>query len=316
MSLYVSIISVIAGLALVIYFSEQLVKGVVGTSLHFNISAFIISVIFVGFDPENLGVGAVASYESVSGIAAGSIIGAAMVAIALALGITALLAPLQFQNIPKRILLIPLFSVLLFASLVIDQTLGRLDGLILLLGYVLAVIYLIKLNRSGIKLEAGGEVAETLERDELPGKWSSAGLMIVSIVIIIGGSELLVNGSKKLLAAWNISDTVYGMTVLALLVSIEEIARELPAALKGKPDISIGNVFGSVMAFFLFNAGFIGIVKPVKLNAQVIEFYLPISVATIGFILVLLAVSHQIPRWAGIILIMIYIGFILGGYWL
>ncbi len=315
MSLYVSIISVIAGLSLVIYFSEQLVKGVVGTSLHFNVSAFIISVIFVGFDPENLGVGAVASHESVSGIAAGSIIGAAMVAIALALGITALLSPLQFQNIPKRILLIPLFSVLLFASLVVDQTLGRLDGMILLLGYGLAVIYLIKLNRSGIKLEAGGEVAETLERDELPGKRSSAGLMLVSLVAIIGGSEMLVNGSKKLLDALNISDTVYGMTVLALLVSIEEIARELPAALKGKPDISIGNVFGSIMAFFLFNAGFIGMVNPVKFSAQVIEFYLSISVATIGFILVLLAISHQIPRWAGVILIMIYIGFVLGGYW-
>ena len=69
----------IVGLAMVLSLAEQLVKGVVGTSLNFGISAFMISVIFIGFDPDNLSVGA-ASYEGVSGIAWGSIIGAAMVA--------------------------------------------------------------------------------------------------------------------------------------------------------------------------------------------------------------------------------------------
>jgi Ca2+/Na+ antiporter len=51
--------------------------------------------------------------------------------------------------------------------------------------------------------------------------------------------------------------------VLAFLVSIEELARELPAALKGKPEISYGNVSGSILAFFLFNAGIIALVHPV-----------------------------------------------------
>ena len=74
----------IVGLAMDLSLAEQLVKGVVGTSLNFGISAFMISVIFTGFDPDNLSVGAVASYEGVSGIARGSIIGAAMVAFAFA----------------------------------------------------------------------------------------------------------------------------------------------------------------------------------------------------------------------------------------
>ena len=110
----------IVGLAMVLSLAEQLVKGVVGTSLNFGISAFMISVIFIGFDPDNLSVGAVASYEGVSGIAWGSIIGAAMVAIAFAFGVSALFAPMRFEKVPTQILAVPIGAVLLLGILGFD----------------------------------------------------------------------------------------------------------------------------------------------------------------------------------------------------
>lgn len=299
---------------MVVFFSEQLVKGVVGVSVNFKVSAFLISVIFLGFDPENLGVGAVGSFESVGGIATGSIIGAAMVAMAFALGITALFAPLKFKDIVKRLLIVPLLSILLFGALVLDQHLSRWDGIILLAGYAVSVIYLIYLNRKGITIKAGGEVAETLEKEKLPGKWKSAGLMIVSLAAIIGGSEMIVSGSRVILDEFQLSDTVYGMTILAFLVSIEEIARELPAAMKGKPDVSIGNVIGSMLAFFLFNAGVIALVSPVDVSREAVQFFLPVSIGTILFILALLWFINKIPRWAGAVLVVVYILFVLFGY--
>lgn len=314
MSLFWAIVLTLAGIALVVFFSEQLVKGVVGVSVNFKISAFLISVIFLGFDPENLGVGAIGSYESVGGIASGSIIGAAMVAMALALGITALFSPLKFRNISKRLLAIPLLAMVLFGVLSFDRKLSRWDGIILLIGYALSVIYLIYLNRKGITLKAGGEVAEMLEKKNLPNKWKSTGIMIVSLVAIIGGSELLVSGSKVILKEFHLSDTVYGMTILAFLVSIEEIARELPAAIKGKPDISMGNVMGSVLAFFLFNAGIVALVNPVNMSPETVRFFMPVSLGTIIFILALLLISSKIPRWAGAVLIIVYIVFVLYGY--
>jgi cation:H+ antiporter len=85
MSLIVSVALFVVGLGLIFSFAEKLVKGAVGTSVSFGISTFLISVLFIGFDPENLAVGAVGSFEGVAGIALGSVIGAAMVAIALAL---------------------------------------------------------------------------------------------------------------------------------------------------------------------------------------------------------------------------------------
>lgn len=163
MNIFLSVLLFVAGLVLVIYFAEKLVEGAVGTSLGFGISAFLVSVIFIGFDPENLAVGAVGAFEGVAGIALGSVIGACMVAIAFAFGITALLVPLRFEEAPKQTLAVPILAVLLLGGLGLDRQLSRVDGAILLFGFVLSIGYLLWLSRRGLDIEATGEVAETLE---------------------------------------------------------------------------------------------------------------------------------------------------------
>jgi cation:H+ antiporter len=132
---------------MVLTLAEQLVKGVVGTFLNFGISAFMISVIFIGFDPDNLSVGTVASYEGISGIAWGSIVGAAMVATAFAFGVSALFAPMKFEKVPKQILAVPIGAVLLLGILGSDGQLSRIDGIILLGAFVLSLIWLLRLSR-------------------------------------------------------------------------------------------------------------------------------------------------------------------------
>ena len=313
MNTIVSIGLFVVGLGLVIYFAEKLVKGAVGTSLGFGVSTFLISVIFIGFDPENLAVGAVGSFEGIAGIALGSIIGAAMVAIALAFGITALFAPMSFEQVPKQILTVPILAVLLLGILSFDGQLSRIDGAVLLLGFVLSVIYLLRLSKRGFDIKPTGEVAETLEEAEELSKWKSFGLLLLSLAAIIIGSEMLVAGSETIIVRLGLSDTVFGMTILAFLVSIEELARELPAAMKGRPEISFGNVVGSILAFFLFNAGIIALVSPVTVGTQVLRFYLPLCFGTV-IVVSLFMMTKKIPRWAGGILVLLYLIFIAGGY--
>jgi cation:H+ antiporter len=313
MSLLLSLTLFVGGLALVIFFAEKLVKGVVGTSAGFGVSAFVLSVVFIGFDPENLAVGAVGSYEQISGIALGSIIGAAMAAIAFAFGVTALVAPRTFERVPRSILAIPLAAVLLFAVLAWDGTLSRLDGAILLVGFVLAVLILLWLSRRGIDIRPTGEVAETLEEAGSLSRWKSLALMLLSLLAIIVGSELLVEGSRTLIAWLGLSDTLFGMTVLAFLVSVEEISRELPAALKGRSDISYGNVAGSLLAFFRFNAGIVALVRPVPVEPSVLRFFLPVCGLTVLAITPVM-LTGQVPRWAGAILVLMYLLFVFGGY--
>ena len=308
-----SILLFILGIALVLYFAEKLVKGTVGISLGFGISTFIISVIFIGFDPENLAVGAVGSYEGASGIALGSIIGAAMVAIALAFGLTALIAPMKFEKAPKQILIIPVLAVLLLGLLGLDGQLSRIDGAVLLLGFVLSIIYLIRLSKKGLDIQPTGEVAETLEDAGKLNKWKSLGIFILSLAGVVLGSELLVRSSQSIIAKMGLSDTVFGMTILAFLISIEELARELPAAIKGRPEISYGNVIGSILAFFLFNAGIIALVKPITVDVETLKYYLPICLVTTLIVSIFMS-TKKVSRLAGAVLVLLYVAFAAVGF--
>jgi cation:H+ antiporter len=303
------------GLGLIIFFAEQLVKGVVGTSMGFGLSTFLLSVIFIGFDPDNLAVGTVASAEGVAGIALGSILGGAMVAVALAFGISALVAPMVFAQVPPQVLAVQMLSVVLFAGLVMDGQLSRVDGGMLLVGFGLAVLYLVRLGRRGLDITPSGEVGHRLQKGNIPGKWPSLGLFILSLVAIVVGSELLVSGAQTLLKRFEIADLPFGMTILAFLVSIEELERELPAARQGRPDISFGNVLGSILAFFLCNAGIIALVQPVPVDHVVLTFYLPLAFITIaivsGFMLM-----KRVPRWAGGLFILLYAVFVVGGWFM
>lgn len=311
--MWVSIGLVVVGLVLVVFFSEQLVKGSVGFARGFGLSTFLVSVIFLGFDPENLAVGAVGSVEDAGGIALGTILGSAMVAIALALGVAAVLAPMRFDQVPRRVLAVPIVAVLLLVAFALDGTLSRVDGAVLTVGYGVAVAYLIWLSRRGMAIEASGEVAKEMVKAERLGKGKSAAILVGSIAMVIVASELLITGATDLIERFGLSQTVVGMTVVALAISIEELARTVPAALRGHGEISIGNVLGSVLAFFLFNAGVIALASPVPITSPSLNFYLPLAAGTVVLISALL-LMRRLPRWAGALLIVVYLVFAVGGY--
>jgi cation:H+ antiporter len=313
MNIPVSVLLFVLGLFVVIYSAEKLVKGVVSTSIRFGISTFLISVIFIGFDPENLAVGATGSAEGLSGIALGSIIGAAMVAIGLAFGVTALVVPMKFEQVPKRILIVTILAVVLLGGLALDGELSRIDGAILLAGFVVSISYLVRLTKSGLDIKPVGEVAETIGEIDKISKRKSVIILLLSLIGIIIGSQALVTASETIIGNLGLSDTVFGMTILAFLVSIEELARELPAARKGRPEISFGNVTGSILAFFLMNAGIIALVRPIAVDSQTLRFYLPVCLGTVVTIS-LFMMTKRISRWAGGILIALYAIFIVGGY--
>lgn len=307
-----TVVQFIGGLAVVIYFAEKLVDGTVGTARGFGLSAFLISVVFIGFDPENLFVGASGAYEGVAGIALGAVVGAAMVAVALALGITALLAPMEFESAPPPILAVQVLAILLFGGLALDGRLTRVDGGVLLLGYVAAVGYLLWLGKRGVDVLPGEDVEAETEA-EIESRWKAIGLLGISLVAIVLGSELLVMSSETVIETLGFTETFFGFIILSLLVSIEELARELPAALRGRPEIAFGNVIGSIMAFFLFNAGLIALVSPVPVSSEVLRFYLPVAVATV-FVISGFMIRQRIGRWAGGTLVLLYLVFAVGGY--
>jgi cation:H+ antiporter len=312
------------GLVLVVASAEGLVESTAVLSRRAGVSGFLLSVVLLGFDAENLAVGTAASADQAAGLALGTIVGAAMVALALALGITALIAPLSFQRVPRRVLGLPVGASLLLLALAADGQLSRFDGALLFASYLGALAALVRWERAGIRVVPrgvvpGGVVPGDADDDASASgaasgsepTWTAAlgaGLAVVGVVV---GSELLLRGARPLIAALGWTDTLFGMTVLALLVSVEEVARELPAALKGRPDISIGNVVGSALAFFGCNAGLIALARPVPVADITRWFYLPVCAGTVVLTAVLLA-TRRVPRWGGVLLLLTYALFAVG----
>ncbi len=303
----------VLGLAVMIYSAEKLVKGVVGVSLGFGIPAFLVTAIFVGFDPENLAAGAAGAFEGLHGIAIGSVLGAIMVPIALAFGITALVARLKFKEVSKPILLTPVIAAVFLYVLSIDGILSRGDGILLIAAFVATVAYLLKASKKGLDIKPEGELEESLEEAVELSKQKSALIFVLSLAGIAIGSQMLVSGAKPIIQMLGISDTVFGMTILAFLVSVEELARQLPAAMKGRADISYGNMLGSIFHFLLLNAGIIALVNPIQISPIVLTFYFPVVLVTIMFTSLIMA-GKEVPKWAGIALILLYALFVIRGY--
>lgn len=297
---------------MILFSAERLVRAAIHTSIGFGVSPFLVSVIFIGFDPENLAVGAMASLESRPGIALGSIIGSSMVAIGMAFGLTAVMVPMRFERVPTPTLAVPIAAMLLFGLVAWDGQLARPDGVVLLVSFGLSILCLVWLSKKGLDIRPTGEVAEALEHREATDKWRAISLLLLSLTLLVVGSEMVVKGGTAIISWMGLSETVFGMTILALLISIEELARELPAALKGRPDISFGNVAGSILAFFLCNAGIIAIVRPVMVDDRVLHFYLPMCLVTM-VVISMVMMTKQVSRWAGGVLLILYGIFAFGG---
>ncbi|MGH7564158.1 MAG: sodium:calcium antiporter [Gemmatimonadota bacterium] len=120
-------------------------------------------------------------------------------------------------------------------------------------------------------------------------------------------------GATDLIRRTGLSQTVVGMTAIALAISAEELARELPAAIKGRPEIAFGNVVGSILAFFLFNAGAIALVGPLEVGPETSRFYLPLAAGT-AVLVCALALRGGFSRWTGALLVLVYAVFVAGGY--
>jgi len=181
------------GLLLVVASAEWLVESTVGLSHSLGLTAFLISVVFIGFDPENLAVGAVASADQAAGIALGTIVGAAMVALALAFGVTAVVVSLEIERVPRRILLLPVGGVFLVSGLAMDGLLSRLDGALLFGAYAGAVVLLLYWERRGVHV-APTEAVEDEVDEEAPS--TLCGVLRISYSVFRVGTFALIRNTK------------------------------------------------------------------------------------------------------------------------
>ena len=270
-NLLLSVMAIIIGFGLLVWGAERFVHGAAAIANNFGVPPLIIGLTVVGIGtsaPEIL-ISIIAAYQGNPALAVGNALGSNIANIALVLGITAIVIPLTVKSETLRREYPIMFIVMLVALLlVIDEHLGRIDGLILISGLFIMLYWMIqtgkKQKRDPMEKEFEDEIPEISTPKAI--LWFTIGL-----VLLIISSRGLVWGSVNIAKAAGISDLVIGLTIVAIGTSLPELAASIVSALKNQADIAIGNIIGSNMFNLLVVFGIPGLMSPHIIDPAILE---------------------------------------------
>lgn len=308
-----SVIAVILGFAIVIKGADWFVQGAGATARNLGVSPLVIGLTIVGLGtsaPEML-ISAIATLDGNGGLAVGNALGSNITNIALVLGITALVVPLVVRSETLRREYPVMFLIMLVSLvLVADGELGRLDGLILIIGMVLMLWWMVLLGK-----RKDHDPLEAEYASEIPTMTTPRALLwlVIGLVLLLASSRALVWGAVNIAHFFGVSDLIIGLTIVAIGTSLPELAASLMGALRQEPDIAIGNVIGSNMFNLLVVLGIPGLLGPLQLEPEVLSRDFPVM---IGLSIALFVMAYglqgdgRINRLEGGLLLLAYIAYL------
>ncbi len=291
----------VLGAALAIFATERLLEGLVGVALLLGLSTFVVGALLSGLEAENIAVGLAASHGNAPALALGSVFGGATFLVCVALGLGGMIAPLHVR-LPRSFLLLAAAAPLLVGLALVGETTARLAGAALLLAFAGAMAYLVVASRRQ-PLMASEEVEEA--QKEKHGPLSAIGLTIGGLIAVGIGGELITDGAKRLVAHLAIPALVMGMVVAPAVIELEEVVRQAVPAREGHPEVSAGNLLGTLLYFTLCNLGLIALIAPVHVPALVRTLDWPFLVAATWLALFFLW-RGRVARFEGAVLLAAY----------
>jgi cation:H+ antiporter len=300
----------VLGLIILAGGAELFIRGAVRVARRLGVSPFVIGLTLVGFGtsaPE-LVVNLSAVLSDAPGLAIGNIVGANIANVGLILGLAAVISPLTAQ---MRLLKAEVPAVIA-ASLALwimaaNGVIDRIDGAILLGGFVAMVVYVARTARREAPevQEEFGHLADRAKRT-----WVSVLMVLVGIAGLGFGADLMVDAAVEVAEGWGVSKEVIGLTVVAVGTTLPELASTLAAAYRGEGDIALGNVVGSNLFNLLLILGTMAQVSPLRVDESLRLFDLPVMVGFAVVLLIVMATGLRVHRWEGVVLVLAYIGFI------
>ena len=309
-----NILLVIAGLVLLIWGADRFVHGAAAAARNLGVAPLLIGLTVVAFAtsaPEIL-VSVVAALQGKPGLAFGNAIGSNIFNIGLVLGLTAMIRPILLESATLRREMPALLAVsLLTVSLFLDSFLSRIDGVVLLTGLVIVMVWLARL---GLRSATNDPIARDYDA-EIPVDVSMT-MAVVWLIVGLGtlliGAELLVDGAVGIARMLQISDVVIGIIIVAFGTSLPELAVSLASALKGEYGLAIGNIVGSNIFNLLAVIGIAAAIEPASLPPSVLSLHIFVMVA---FTLVLFAMTYdydgkaQLSRLEGLALFLAFLAY-------
>jgi len=326
MEMLLNSLAILGGFLLLIWSADRFVMGASGIALNLGVSPLVIGLTIVGFGtsaPEMIVSGS-AAYQGTPNLAVGNALGSNITNIALVLGITALVTPLMVDSkILKREYPIMFIIMMVAWGLLWDGELSLSDGYILISGMFALMIFITLMGlREKKQLNTNDpldeEFSEEIPRD-MPTSMAFLWLFI-GLAILLLSSQMLIWGAVNIAHAFQVSELVIGLTIVAIGTSLPELAASITSALKGEHEIAIGNIIGSNMFNLLGVLGIPGIMtgalfdSSIELDPSVLSRDYPVMML-LSVMLFVFAYGFKgkgrLNRYEGGILLMCYLGYML-----
>lgn len=302
----------ILGFVLLIKGADLLVDGSASLAKKYNISNIVIGLTIVAFGtstPELI-VSLIASMNGNTEIAIGNVVGSNIVNIFFILGVSATIYPLAtksntiWKEIPMSLLAALLLWVMANDQLIDGDNssmLSRIDGIVFLAFFIIFIYYTV-----GIAKSDTDDSPEIEIQNITPGK--SFLFIVLGLAGLIIGGKWIVDGAVALAKNMGLSESLIGLTIVAVGTSLPELAASAVAAYKKQTDIAIGNVVGSNIFNIFLILGISSLIKPLPFTSgSNIDVMVACLASIVLFVLLFVGKKHIIQKWQGLLMILIYV---------
>ena len=303
------------GFVLLIKGADLLVDGSSSIAKKLKISSIVIGLTIVAFGtsaPEFI-VNIFATAQGNTEIAIGNILGSNIANILLILGVASIIYPITAKKntVLKEIpfsLLAALLVGFVANDIILDggtsSAITRIDGLVFLSFFAIFLYYTFGISKSK------DDVMETGEIKNYSYTKSTAFIILGLLGLVIGG-KWIVDGAIKIAELFNVSQSLIGLTVVAIGTSLPELATSAVAAYRKQSDIAIGNIVGSNIFNIFWILGFSALIRPLPFNPKSnIDIMMTIAASLILFLTMYIGEKRVIERWQGVLMILIYLGYV------
>ncbi|WP_170365514.1 calcium/sodium antiporter [Ruegeria arenilitoris] len=302
------------GLLILLLAGDALVRGAVNLSLRLGVPALIVSLTIVAFGtsaPELL-IAIKAIEENAPGIALGNVVGSNTANILLVLGLPALLATIHSSECnTRRNYIFMLLASVLFIGLAFCGEFNLFSGAILLAGLALILLNAFReahAHRNSCSEEQDLEALEEADPD-MP-YWKVSLYLVLGLIGLPMGAHLLVDNATIIARTYGVSETVIGLTLVAVGTSLPELATTVMAALRRQADVALGNVIGSNMFNLLGIVGIATLFGRIPVDPEFLQFDLWVMLGSSLLLIPFVFFKQDITRVWGFILTLLYVTYV------
>ena len=311
--MWIQLTLLVLGFVALIWSADKFLSGAAATATNMGVSKMMIglTVVSVGTSAPEIVVASMAALDGNSLLAVGNAIGSNIANIGLVLGITAIITPLPFSaNVLRKELPWLLGATVLAVILLFDRRLDFVDGIILLLGLTY-ILWQLMASQSDPEYSTEAISDELDDLPEMTNRQSIIWLPVGLIVLLIS-AQVLVYAATNIATTLGVSDLIIGLTIVAVGTSLPELAATVGSAIKGQPDIAIGNIVGSNILNILAVLAVPGLIHATDIDYAALwrdsgmMLALPLMLALFAYGLNSRAV---ITRFEGSVMLMAWIGY-------